>query len=138
MKTKTIPILGTALVIVLILVADAAALSGKEVFVALPLLVILFSLFEWLIGVAAVIGAAIYAREHMQMLPFANLVAGVGGAWSAYKWFGWPLAYGGSSRSLENAFSFGALLGCVFFALVGIAICSAIAKSGQDAKDTRS
>ena len=90
MKTKTICTLGTTLFVVFILAGIAAAWSGKDVTIGLPLLILLFDLVEELAGVAAVIGAGIIAHEYKHMLPSANLVAGVGGAWSANRCFGWP------------------------------------------------
>ena len=51
----------------------------------------LLALVDKLIGLAAIIGVGLLAREHKDILPFARWTAVIGGIWCFGAWFGWPL-----------------------------------------------
>ena len=61
---------------------------------ALPFIPMLFSMFSPLAGVAAIITAGLYSRgsQRPSVVHFAILVSIIGGAWSAFAWFGWPFS----------------------------------------------
>jgi hypothetical protein len=154
MKHMKMFMLVTISIVILILATEAAADSkGKVIILLLPLLVIVFGLAEKLAGIAGVIGAGIYAmehKEHKETLILAKLVAGISGAWFTYAWFGWPWITNFRWVRVVHAdgivwkevpaytFSFRNFLGCIFFAVVGIIVCSVMANLTEKTRSTKS
>lgn len=105
---------------------DDVARNADDILRFLP---ILLALAGKLAGVAAVIAAGVLAKDKGtdEAARYAVIVSLVGGAWTAYSWFGWPVV----SSDSGTRFSFFAFIGMVIFAFLGIVACTAIIGAAQ-------
>lgn len=99
-------------------------------------IVLLFALFQWLAGLAAIVGGALLwvVEKTEESFTWAAIVAFGGGAWCGFGWFGWPfltktatvqVSPGGYFTQplyesvTESTFSIFALLGNGVFGVLG-------------------
>jgi|SRR6056297_2349366 len=93
---------------------------------ALPLIAILFGVFQYLSGIGAIIAAAIFTSDSKESDAegFGAIVAFIAGCWTAFCWFGLPF-------SINLLFG---LVGCAIFGVGGLIAFFAISGMLKPAK----